>query len=116
MGPASYDLLSLLLDRPTIVPSLAEIREHRLHFQEERRQRGLDALDPDEFGREFRLMTVQRCLKAVGTFSYQSGVCGRGEVYAHFIDPMLRIVVQALEWLARFPVLRETIRARLVDK
>jgi N-acetylmuramate 1-kinase len=116
MGPASYDLVSLLLDRQTGVPSLAEIRERRLYFLEERRQRGLDALDPDDFGREFRLMTVQRCLKAVGTFSYQSGVCGRGEVYAHFINPVLKIVLQALEWLARFPVLRETIRARVGDK
>ncbi|HEY1402940.1 MAG TPA: phosphotransferase [Pyrinomonadaceae bacterium] len=116
MGPASYDLVSLLLDRQTGVPSLAEIRERRLYFLEERRQRGLDALDPDDFGREFRLMTVQRCLKAVGTFSYQSGVCGRGEVYAHFIDPVLKIVLQALEWLARFPVLRETIRERAGDK
>ncbi|HZH89926.1 MAG TPA: phosphotransferase [Pyrinomonadaceae bacterium] len=115
MGPASYDLVSLLLDRQTCVPSLAEIRERRLYFLEERRQRGLDALDPDEFGREFRLMTVQRCLKAVGTFSYQSGVCGRAEVYAHFINPVLRIVLQALEWLARFPVLRATIRARVGD-
>ena len=116
MGPASYDLVSLLLDRQTGVPSLAEIRERRLFFLEERRRRGLDALDPDEFGREFRLMTVQRCLKAVGTFSYQSGVCGRGEVYGHFIDPVLKIVLQALEWLARFPVLRETIRARAAGK
>jgi len=116
MGPASYDLVSLLLDRQTGVPSLAEIRERRLFFLEERRRRGLDALDPDEFGREFRLMTVQRCLKAVGTFSYQSGVCGRGEFYAHFINPVLKIVLQALEWLARFPVLRETIRARVAGK
>ena len=116
MGPVSYDLVSLLLDRQTGVPSLAEIRERRLFFLEERRQRGLDALDPDEFGREFRLMTVQRCLKAVGTFSYQSGVCGRNEVYAHFINPVLRIVLQALEWLARFPVLRESLRARLAEK
>jgi hypothetical protein len=116
MGPASYDLVSLLLDRQTCVPSLAEIRERRLYFLEERRQRGLDALDPDDFGREFRLMTVQRCLKAVGTFSYQSGVCGRAEVYAHYINPVLKIVLQALEWLARFPVLRETVRARIDDK
>lgn len=116
MGPASYDLVSLLLDRQTSVPSLAEIRERRLYFLEERRQRGLDALDPDEFGREFRLMTVQRCLKAVGTFSYQCGVCGRHEVYEHFINPMLRIVLQSVEWLERFPVLRDGLRARLVEK
>ncbi|HJR07248.1 MAG TPA: phosphotransferase [Pyrinomonadaceae bacterium] len=115
MGPASYDLVSLLLDRQTSVPSLAEIRERRLYFLEERRQRGLEAIDAEDFAREFRLMTVQRCLKAVGTFSYQSGVCGRGEVYAHFINPMFKIVLQAVEWLARFPALREVLRARIVD-
>jgi hypothetical protein len=55
-------------------------------------------------------------LKAVGTFSYQSGVYGRGEVYGHYINPVLRIVLQSLEWLARFPVLREIVRARAGDK
>jgi aminoglycoside/choline kinase family phosphotransferase len=32
MGPASYDLVSLLLDRQTSPPSLAEVRERRLFF------------------------------------------------------------------------------------
>jgi N-acetylmuramate 1-kinase len=115
MGPASYDLVSLLLDRRTTLPSLAEVRERRLFFLEERHSRGLEAIDPDEFAYEFRLMTVQRCLKAVGTFSYQTAVMGRGETYAQFINPMLRIVVQAAEWLSRFPLLQATLRARLDD-
>ena len=113
IGPASYDLVSLLLDRQTSLPSLAEIRERRLFFLEERRKRGLEAIDPDEFAREFRLMTVQRCLKAVGTFSYQTGVLGRGDTYAQFIDPMLLIVLQAAEWLGRFPTLQSLIRERV---
>jgi len=113
MGPASYDLVSLLLDRRTSMPSLAEVRERRLFFLEERRSRGLDPVDPDDFAYEFRLMTVQRCLKATGTFSYQTAVAGRGETYAHFIKPMLEIVVQAAEWLGRFPLLRSTLRERL---
>lgn len=115
MGPASYDLVSLLLDRRTSLPSLAEVRERRLFFLEERRSRGLEAIDPDEFAREFRLMTVQRCLKAVGTFSYQTAVCGRGETYAQFINPMFEIVVQAAEWLGRFPLLRSTLRERMQE-
>jgi aminoglycoside/choline kinase family phosphotransferase len=115
IGPASYDLVSLLLDRQTTLPSLAEIRERRLFFLEERQKLGLEAIDPDEFAREFRLMAVQRCLKAVGTFSYQTGVRGRGEVYAQFIDPMLQIVLQAAEWLNRFPTLQAVIRERTVD-
>jgi aminoglycoside/choline kinase family phosphotransferase len=114
MGPASYDLVSLLLDRRTTMPSLAEVRERRLFFLDERRSRGLAGIiDPDDFAYEFRLMTVQRCLKAVGTFSYQTAVMGRGEVYAQFINPMLEIVVQAANWLNRFPLLRSTLRARL---
>jgi aminoglycoside/choline kinase family phosphotransferase len=113
MGPASYDLVSLLLDRRTTMPSLAEVRERRLFFLEERRSRGLEAVDPDDFAYEFRLMTVQRCLKAVGTFSYQTAIVGRGEVYAQFINPMLEIVVQAADWLNRFPLLRATLRERL---
>lgn len=116
MGPASYDLVSLLLDRQPALPSLAEVRSQRLFFLDERRRRGLDALDPDEFAKEFRLMTVQRGLKAVGTFSYQTAVCGRGQTYAHFIRPTFQIVQQAAEWLDRFPALRRAIQARLDEE
>ncbi|HEV2914017.1 MAG TPA: phosphotransferase [Pyrinomonadaceae bacterium] len=116
MGPASYDLVSLLLDRQPEPPSLAEVRAHRLFFLDERRRRGLDALDPDEFAREFRLMTVQRGLKAIGTFSYQTAVCGRGATYAQFIRPTFLIVQQAAEWLGRFPALRRETAARLDDE
>jgi aminoglycoside/choline kinase family phosphotransferase len=115
MGPASYDLVSLLLDRQLEMPSLAEIRAHRLFLLEERRLKGLDGLDPDEFAREFRLMTVQRGLKAIGTFSYQTAVCGRGATYAQYIKPTFQIVLQAAEWLDRFPALRHAIKHRLDD-
>ncbi len=113
MGPASYDLVSLLLDRVTSIPSLAEIRQRRLFFLEERRARGLSEIAPDEFAHEFRLMTVQRCLKACGTFSYQTGVAGRAAVYEQFIAPMLVIAAQAAEWLNRFPALRAAVAARV---
>lgn len=113
MGPASYDLVSLLLDRQPAPPSLAELRAHRLLLLEERRKQGLEPIDPDDFAREFRLMTIQRGLKAVGTFSYQTAVCGRGAFYEHFIQPTFLIVMQAAEWLERFPALRKTIAQRL---
>jgi N-acetylmuramate 1-kinase len=113
MGPASYDLVSFLLDRQPCPPSLAELRDHRLFFLEERRLLGLGVIDPDEFAREFRLMTIQRGLKAIGTFSYQTAVAGRGPVYEQFIQPTLRIVLQAADWLDRFPTLRQLLRARI---
>lgn len=113
MGPASYDLVSFLLDRRPCPPSLAELRAHRLFFLEERRLLGLGAIDPDEFALEFRLMTIQRGLKATGTFSYQTAVSGRAAVYQHFIQPTLEIVLQAAEWLERFPTLRRMLRERI---
>jgi N-acetylmuramate 1-kinase len=113
MGPASYDLVSFLLDRQPCPPSLAELRGHRLFFLEERRLLGLGAIDPDEFAQEFRLMTIQRGLKATGTFSYQTAVAGRGAAYQHFIQPTLQIVLQAIDWLERFPTLRRMLKERI---
>jgi N-acetylmuramate 1-kinase len=113
MGPATYDLVSFLLDRQPCPPSLAELRAYRLLLIEERRLQGLPVLDPDEFAREFRLMTIQRGLKATGTFSYQTGVAGRGAFYERFIDPTLVIVLQAVDWLERFPTLRRMIAERI---
>ena len=113
MGPATYDLVSFLLDRQPCPPSLAELRGYRLLLLDERRKQGLPALDPDEFAREFRLMTIQRGLKATGTFSYQTGVAGRAAFYEHFIEPTLAIVCQAVDWLERFPTLRRMIGERV---
>jgi len=113
MGPASYDLVSFLLDRQPCLPSLAELRAHRLFFLEERRQQGLATIDPDDFAQEFRLMTIQRGLKATGTFSCQTAVFGRGAAYERFIQPTLQIVLQAADWLDRFPTLRRMIKERI---
>lgn len=113
MGPVTYDLVSFLLDRRLEPPSFAELRAYRLFLLEERRSLGLGALDPDEVAREFRLMTIQRGLKAIGTFSYQSAVCGRAATYEHYIQPTLFIVLQAADWLDRFPALRRMLRERL---
>lgn len=112
MGPASYDLVSFLLDRQPCPPSLAELRSHRLFFLEERRLQGLGVVDPDDFANEFRLMTIQRGLKAIGTFSYQTAVRGRGAVYQQFIEPTLAIVIQAAQWLERFPTLQRMLQER----
>ena len=115
MGPVTYDLVSFLLDRRPEPPSLAELRAYRLLLLDERRLLGLGALDPDEVAQEFRLMTIQRGLKAVGTFSYQTAVCNRGSAYEQFIQPTLCIVLQAADWLDRFPTLRRMLRERTLN-
>lgn len=112
MGPVTYDLVSFLLDRRPEPPSLAELRAYRLLLLEQRRVLGLSALDPDDVAKEFRLMAIQRGLKATGTFSYQTAVRNRGTIYEQFIEPTLCIVLQAADWLDRFPALRRMIRER----
>jgi aminoglycoside/choline kinase family phosphotransferase len=109
IGAASYDLVSLLLDRIGEPPPVVWVREKRLFFLGERERLGLAALDPDEFAAEFRLQTIQRCLKAIGTFSYQSVF--RGKIhFIPFIKPMFEVVLQACERLERFPALQSIIK------
>lgn len=115
IGTASYDLVSLLLDRISEPPSKAWIREKRLLFLSEREKLGLDTLDPDEFAEEFRLQTIQRCLKAIGTFSYQSTF--RQKIhFIPFIKPMFEVVANACERLQKFPALVEIISEQLYEK
>ncbi len=108
IGSVTYDLVSFLLDRVTEPPSAEWLAEKRRHFLAERVRIGLEPIDADAFSEEFRLQTIQRCLKAVGTFSFQS--VNRGKTYfVPFIQPMFEIVLRAIDNLDRFHVLRKTL-------
>jgi len=72
IGSPAYDLVSLLLDRITEPPAREWLAEKRKYFLGVRTTLGLPKLDEEEFANEFRLQTIQRCLKAAGTFSFQS--------------------------------------------
>jgi N-acetylmuramate 1-kinase len=112
IGSASYDLVSLLLDRIVEMPTLNWVASRQRYFLEQRARLGLDAIDPADFAHQFNLQTIQRCLKAVGTFSFQS--VNRGKTYfIPFIKPMFRISLRAAESLDRFPCLRETVLREL---
>ena len=112
LGAASYDLVSLLLDRVTILPTPQWLAEKRRFFLSERERLGLEKLDEADFTYEFRLQTIQRCLKAIGTFSFQSAT--RGKTYfIPFIKPMFEIVLRAAENLHRFPNLQRIVRAQI---
>lgn len=114
IGSAAYDLVSLLLDRITEPPPAEWLAEKRRSFLEERGELGLATLDEDDFAYEFRLQTIQRCLKANGTFSFQS--VNRGKTYfLPFIRPMFEIVLRAAENLNRFPVLQRIVRRELAS-
>ena len=108
IGSPTYDLASLLLDRVTELPSHEWLSEKRRLLLTERETLGLPHLDEAEFADEFRLQTVQRCLKAIGTFSFQS--VNRGKAYfLPYIKPTFEIVLRTLTNLDRLPKLTQII-------
>jgi len=114
IGSASYDLVSLLLDRITDLPSREWLAEKRKFFLEMRVKLGMPRLDEEEFAYQFRIQTIQRCLKAAGTFSFQSAT--RGKTYfVPFIIPMFRISLRAAESLGRFHCIQK-ILAREIER
>jgi aminoglycoside/choline kinase family phosphotransferase len=112
IGSASYDLVSLLLDRVVELPAPEWLAVKRRFFLDERQRLSLEKLDEEDFAYEFRLQTIQRCLKAVGTFSFQSAT--RGKTYfIQYMDPMLQIVLRAVENLNKFPYIQRILTEQL---
>jgi aminoglycoside/choline kinase family phosphotransferase len=101
IGTPSYDLVSLLLDRVMTPPPEEWLAAKRALLVDRRLAVGLPTLVTDEFSREFSLQTIQRGLKAVGTFSFQTAVKGRAS-YREFIGPALSIVAEAASRLGGF--------------
>src|SRR4029077_6547491 len=107
MGPDTYDLVSLLRD------SYVDLPENRV----EELIRGFMALGPGaratpdafaEFRRRFDLMSVQRNLKALGTFGHQT-TARSNTVYIQYIPRTLRYVRTTLDRYPRFARLRELL-------
>lgn len=112
IGTVSYDLVSLLLDRVTTLPTPEWLAEKQAFLLAEREKYGLEKINEAEFSEEFRLQTIQRCLKAIGTFSFQSAV--RGKIhFTEYIRPMFEIILRAAENLNRFHGIQEIIRKEL---
>jgi len=115
IGSVAYDLVSFLLDRVTEPPTAEWLAEKRRMFLVEREELGLETIDAAACAEEVRLQTIQRCLKAIGTFSFQS--VNRGKTYfVPFIKPMFEIVLRAADNLGRFPTMRSIIDRELNDE
>ncbi len=94
MGPATYDLASLLRDAYVDVPE--ELQEE---LKERFRQKAGPGETKDVFRRRFDLMCVQRNLKALGTFGFMASVRGN-PVYLPYIP---RTLAHARRNLSRYP-------------
>jgi aminoglycoside/choline kinase family phosphotransferase len=115
MGPDTYDLVSLLRDSYVDLPE-DEVDDLIAFFLALRCRPGNLAIsvDGDEFRRRFDLMALQRNLKALGTFGFQT--ISRGNpVYIQYIPRTLTYVRANLERYSRFGRLRELLAAHLEE-
>jgi aminoglycoside/choline kinase family phosphotransferase len=113
IGSPAYDLVSLLLDRITELPSEGWLASKRALLLADRSSFGLPEIDDQRFAYEFDVQSVQRCLKAVGTFSFQS--VNRGKTYfIPFIKPMFRVVDRACDRLGKYSQLRQILKNETV--
>lgn len=112
MGPATYDLVPLLVERRLRPVDEAWVEAHQDIFLQLCEQMDLQPkIEAEDFRYEFDLMTIQRQLKAMGTFSYQTAVVGRGVVYEKYILPAAATVLRAMSkpGMKEYPALRKAL-------
>jgi N-acetylmuramate 1-kinase len=112
MGPDTYDLVSLLRDSYVDITD-RELDELVAYFLA-LKTRGSETPDADEFRRRFDLMALQRNLKALGTFGYQT-MTRRNPVYIKYMPRTLHYARANLEKYPRFARLRELLAARIEE-
>jgi N-acetylmuramate 1-kinase len=111
MGPDTYDLVSLLRDSYVDITDrdLDELIAYYLALT----GRACEA-DAAEFRRRFDLMALQRNLKALGTFGYQT-ITRRNPVYIQYMPRTLRYARTNLEKYPRFQRLRELLALHIEE-
>ena len=110
MGPDTYDLASLLRDSYVDIADrdLDELIAYFLALS------GGEADGASEFRRRFDLMALQRNLKALGTFGYQTAT-RLNPVYIQYIPRTLRYARVNLAKYTRFARLRELLAAHIEE-
>jgi hypothetical protein len=98
LGPDTYDLVSLLRDSYVDLPwsTVDDLIAYFLALQGRS-----SAADREEFRRRFDLMALQRNLKALGTFGYQTVARGN-PVYIQYMPRTLNYVRENLRRYPRF--------------
>ncbi len=104
MGPASYDVASFLSD-PYAAIDEATKEEMLELFIEMKAASSVPLAGPDAFRQELHLMTIQRMLKAIGTYAYQAAVM-KNEIYVGYMAPAARAALASILALGRFDAIR----------
>jgi hypothetical protein len=113
MGPDTYDLVSLLRDSYLDLPE-ESVDGLMSHFLTLRTTRPPTAVERQEFRRRFDVMALQRNLKALGTFGFQTAARGN-PVYIQYIPRTLRYVRMNLLGHARFARLHELLAPHIEE-
>ena len=113
MGPDTYDLASLLRDSYVDLAS-SQVDELIAYFVALTRGGGGSIDVTSEFRRRFDVMALQRNLKALGTFGYQTVTRGN-TVYIQYIPRTLNYVRANLAKYPRFGRLQELL-AGIIDE
>jgi aminoglycoside/choline kinase family phosphotransferase len=108
LGPDTYDLVSLLRD------SYVDIADRELEDLVAYFLALKGNADAAEFRRRFDLMALQRNLKALGTFGFQTTTRGN-PVYIQYIPRTLRYARNNLDKYDRFARLRELLAAHVEE-
>src|SRR5439155_14866153 len=108
LGPDTYDLVSLLRD------SYVDISDHQLDDLIAYFLALTGMQDEQEFRRRFDVMALQRNLKALGTFGYQTAV-RRNPVYIQYMPRTLKYARTNLEKYRRFARLRELLAEHIEE-
>jgi hypothetical protein len=109
MGPDTYDLVSLLRD--SYVDLADQTVEDLIAYFLALKSRTDDA---DEFRQRFDLMALQRNLKALGTFGYQT-TARRNPVYIQYIPRTMRYVRNNLDNLPHFSRLADLLATHVEE-
>jgi len=112
LGPDTYDLVSLLRDSYVDIAD-RELDELIAYFLALNKSDAAAAAGL-EFRRRFDLMALQRNLKALGTFGYQT-TARRNPVYIQYIPRTLRYVRNNLDNQPRFARLRELLATHVEE-
>lgn len=107
MGPCQYDLSSLLRDSYTVLDNKLVDDLIEYYISQKEMIEG-ESINRNEFRRIFDYMSVQRNLKAVGTFAYQKMAKG-SDRYLEHIPPTLNYVKVNLEKYEAFAGLKKIL-------
>ena len=106
MGPASYDLASLLRDSSLDLEE--EFREEGIRYFLSRRRE----LSPEQFREEFGRQALQRNIKDLGTFGYQVHHMGNGSYLSYIprtVGMIRRAMVRDRRYHSVFPLFEKYV-------